>query len=516
VVAVARRFVLVASCVAAVFGVGLAQAAPAGAAAPVAALRICTDCAASGGDLSRYEYVILNAWDAGKIPTLKAKNPTLKALLYQDAAATYEFACHGGVDDALLPAGVGYCEASTQHPSWFLKDTAGARVQFCDYPGSWQMDVGSAAYADAWSARVAATLKAGLWDGVMIDDINSTERYHLCGKALAAYPTDAAYEAATRSFLARVSAKIMAQGSLVLPNINYDCWEACWSNFIQYTSGGVREWWTKNTKGYAGQYGDNGWDWANSFLRLTQQAGKIFIGITYAPRDDVRSMRYARASFLLDWNGGPSALSFEPAQEATDPWNDEWTADLGAPTGRRYQAAGVSRRDFAGGTVVVNASSGTSANVPLGGTYVAPDGSLVTSVTLAPMTAAILRSAERAQAPPAPVGDPGQSSLLLSASMDRSGDVTLAWQGANGPTVEIYRNGKRIGVVDNTGSSSDRVRPKGGPYTYVVCEAAGACSPPVTVPSPARKLSAHRRSVRRHAKHQVHRAYSRWRLVRHS
>src|SRR5207249_7376948 len=58
-------------------------------------------------------------------------------------------------------------------------------------------------------------------------------------------------------------------------------------------------------------------------LPISQQAGKIFIGITYAPADDVRSMRYARASFLLDWNGGPSALTFEPAQEATDPWNTE-------------------------------------------------------------------------------------------------------------------------------------------------------------------------------------------------
>jgi len=42
---------------------------------------------------------------------------------------------------------------------------------------------------------VATTLKRDGWDGVMIDDVNSTERYHLCGKTLAAYPTDAAYEA---------------------------------------------------------------------------------------------------------------------------------------------------------------------------------------------------------------------------------------------------------------------------------------------------------------------------------
>jgi Hypothetical glycosyl hydrolase family 15 len=516
VVAASRRLALLCACIAALSALGLAHAGSARAATGISALRICTNCLPTGGDLSRYQYVILNAWDAPSIPALKAKNPAMKVLVYQDAAASYAYACHGGTDDRLLPAGVGYCAADSQHPEWFLKDTSSARVEFCDYPGTWQMDVGSAAYQTAWLASVSTMLKRDGWDGVMIDDVNSTERQHLCGKTLAAYPTDSAYEAATRSFLARIGPSLRSQGLLVLPNINYDCWEACWSSFIQYTSGAVREWWSKNSRGYGGHYGDNGWDWSDGFLRLTQQAGKIFIGITYAPADDVRSMRYARASFLLDWNGGPSALAFEPAQEATDPWNSEWTADLGAARGARYQVGLAWRRDFAEGTVVVNPSSSSSAVVALGGTYLLPDGSPVTTITLAPMTAAILRNVgppappppppPPPPAPPAPPASPPSSAptqIALTATIDRSGTVKLSWLGANGNTVEIFRNGTRVAVVENSGAYTERVRVKTGTYTYVVCESGGSrCSPAVTVPLPERRLaSVHTRTSRHHLKH---------------
>ena len=41
-------------------------AAPSG----IGALRICTGCSTSGGDLSRYRYVVLNSWDAPLLPAL--------------------------------------------------------------------------------------------------------------------------------------------------------------------------------------------------------------------------------------------------------------------------------------------------------------------------------------------------------------------------------------------------------------------------------------------------------------
>jgi hypothetical protein len=53
---------------------------------------------------------------------------------------------------------------------------------------------------------------------------------------------------------------------------------------------------------------------------------------------DVRSMTYARGNFLLDWDGGPSALIFEPSNpEAQDPFSASWTQDIGTPLAARYQ-----------------------------------------------------------------------------------------------------------------------------------------------------------------------------------
>src|SRR5438093_2359712 len=228
------------------------SASAAGTSPSVGALRILSNGAATGGDLSRYRYVVLQAWEYGRIPTLRASNPNLKILVYKDLPATVSYACHNGVDDSLLPAGVGYCAANANHPDWFLTDTGGSRIEFCDYPGMWQMDPGNSQYQDAWLTSVAAELKQHGWDGVMLDDTNSTERYHLCGRTIAKYPTESDYEAATRSFLARVGPALTSQGFLALPNINFDCWETCWSNYIQYTSGAFREWWTKSSTGSGG------------------------------------------------------------------------------------------------------------------------------------------------------------------------------------------------------------------------------------------------------------------------
>src|SRR5213592_397537 len=96
----------------------------------------------------RYEYVVLNAWESGAIPSLKAKNPGIKVLVYKDMASTRSYSCHGGVDDALLPAGVGYCDADLNHPDWFLLDTNGRRVEWTGYSGHWQMNIGAPAYQD--------------------------------------------------------------------------------------------------------------------------------------------------------------------------------------------------------------------------------------------------------------------------------------------------------------------------------------------------------------------------------
>jgi putative glycosyl hydrolase-like family 15 (GHL15) protein len=377
----------------------------AGATPSLGMIRICTNCTSYGMNRAgSYGYVLLHGWQSDLIPQLKAANPNIKVLAYKNMAATYSYACTDGVDK-LYPAGVGYCDAMAHHPSWFLSDTNGAPIEFCDYAGLWQMDVGNPDYQSGWVANVAADLRARGFDGVEIDDANWTQQSHLCGRTIAKYPRNGDYAAATRSFLARVGPALKSQGLLVLPNIalpysssNYETW----SDWISFTSGAIQEHFSKWGTDTTQQFADADWKWRQGFLPLTESAGKIFLGITYAPMSDVRSMVYARANFLLDWDGGPSAVIFEPSNpEQQDPYASSWTQDVGTPRAARYQVGPAWRRDFTGGTVLVNPSGTVTQNVALGGPFVAADGSTVTSVSLAPMTGAILRNGTPpAAAPP--------------------------------------------------------------------------------------------------------------------
>jgi len=380
-------------------GISTAQVAP-----TTAALRICTGCADYGlSSPGRYAYVVLHSWQAGLIPQLKSASPGLKVLVYKDAAASLSYTCHGGVDDAKLPAGVGYCWSNANRPDWLLRDTTGARIEFCDFAGAWQMDVGDAAYQQIWLANVLADLRSAPWDGVMIDDVNESETWHLCGRTIARYPTPGEYTAATDSFLRTVGPGLRAAGFMAMPNIALDDWWtqnglARWDRWVSYSSGAVQEYFSKWGRDDSRWLTDDGthddWSGRQALFARTQAAGKTFVGVTYAPSYDVRSMRYARASFLLDWNGGPSALAFEPTTlEAQDPYFADWTTDLGAPTAARVRVGVAWKRGYTNGIVVLDPSPSTSQTVRLGGNYVLPNGLVGSTVTVGPARAVVLYAA---------------------------------------------------------------------------------------------------------------------------
>ena len=396
-----------------------------------AAFRICSNCNQYLGDGSRYEYVVLQSWESGLIPTLKAQNPNIKVLVYKNVSATFSYACSNGTDDASLPGGVGYCWSAVNKPDWFMTDTNGKRIEFCDYSGLWLMDVGDPDYQQQWLELVSADALAKGFDGVMLDDVDQNASAHLCSRTIAKYPTEASWSAATTSFMAAVGPELQRRGLLVLPNLMIrNWWEssgiALWDTWLGDSSGAVQEYYTKwnyNSSGWLTD--DGGWhnDWSSrqEFQRRTEAAGKVFIGLTYSPASDARSQRYARASFLADWDGGPSALAFEPTDpDHQDPYTGTWTADLGTPLGPRYKVGLAWRRDFTEGTVVVNPSTSPQ-TVDLGGAFSLQDGSTVTSVTLPSADAAILRlatgSSPSSSSPPPPPPPPPPAPTSAPANL---------------------------------------------------------------------------------------------------
>lgn len=335
-----------------------------------------------------YRYVVLQAWESRRARTIKRRSPGTKVLVYKDMASTRDDARRAGQ----LPAGVGYGYANRHHPEWFLQDTNGRRVAWADWPHAWQMDVGSPSYQQAWATNVARDARRQGWDGVFVDGVARTMQYpwYLNGRILAKYPGPDDYSRATTSFLQRVAPALRKQHLLVVGNVN-DAGMGLWKRWVGYLSGVSKEWWTKAHAGSAdGLLSGNEWWFQTRLLAAAEARKKIFIAITYGPSDDVASMEYARASFLLFANGRRSAQTFSTGC-AGEPTSRFWRESVGAPLGAAASDGAIWRRRFTNGIVVVNPSPTATISTPLGGSYVQPDGALVSSVLLAPHSGLMLR-----------------------------------------------------------------------------------------------------------------------------
>jgi hypothetical protein len=102
----------------------------------------------------RNSYVVLQSWETQQAASLKAANPNLDVLVYQNLSAIAGTAHSGG----LSSSGVSYVEAS-EHPDWFLKDTHGNRISEANYPWLWMADVGNSGYQQRWTANVLAVFQ---------------------------------------------------------------------------------------------------------------------------------------------------------------------------------------------------------------------------------------------------------------------------------------------------------------------------------------------------------------------
>jgi Hypothetical glycosyl hydrolase family 15 len=350
----------------------------------LAAIRICGSGARPGPG---YRYVVLEAWQYGQIAAIKRRSPGTQVLVYKDMASTRDDTAR----QTDISTGVSYGDADRHHPEWFLKDTSGRRVNWASWPHSWQMDVGSPSYQRAWARNVARDVRRRGWDGVFLDGISRTMQYpwYLNGRVLAKYPGPNDYARANTGFLRRVGPALRRR-RLVVGNIN-DATPPLWRRWVRFTSGVSKEWWTKSSAGRgAGMLTGADWAYQMRLLREAQARHKIFIAIAYGPADDGPSMDYARASFLLFARGSRSAFSYAPLC-GVEPSAPAWRADVGAASGPPTQVGPAWQRRFANGIVVVNPSNSGTVAVPLGGQYLQPNGTAVTSVLLGPHSGAVLR-----------------------------------------------------------------------------------------------------------------------------
>jgi Hypothetical glycosyl hydrolase family 15 len=341
------------------------------------------------GNTAGYQSVVLQDYMYADIARIKATNPNTKVMAYENAAITQgPNSCQY---DKHMAAGVSYCYANAYHPEWFLLDRSGHRVVYADYPSYFAMDIGNPAYQSAWLKAVVSQDKRDGFDAVWLDDVNTHPGHGLDG-TLQKY-SDNQYGNAMARFIAAVAPGLRANGLLVDANVGVDPWNGAEMSkaraMAPYLSALNREFLVRWSSGPL--FSDGLWRSTLDFMDTINATGTPITAICYGELSDTRAMRYFRATFLLGWSGLAGSAIFYRPTENTDPWSPEWTTDIGSPTDARYPVGTGWRRDFTGGTVVVDPSSRASQTFALGGKYIMPDGSAVTTVKLSPTTALVLR-----------------------------------------------------------------------------------------------------------------------------
>jgi threonine/homoserine efflux transporter RhtA len=351
---------------------------------------------ASGYD--RYAYVNVAPGDAAAAGALATKS-----LVYMSGTSV----------QTSWSTGVSYQEALANN--WLLKDASGQYLMNVAY-GAYVGDFGNAAYQQRFVDNVASLLSRNGNEGVFIDDVIASPEGLTGGKYPTKYPTQQAWEDAQVAFVQSVSQALRGRGYYVLiqaikfisgdPGSNDGSLNAqFWGRLAPYPSGIQSEYWMQDPNTVtrlraSGSQWYQQWDaWAN-LANIAQNGGADFFAMMYGGSSNVDIMRYGKASFLLMWDGSGGAFTYDLS--SGDPWNAEWTTDIGQPSGSRYQVGVGWRRQYTGGTVILNPSPSSSQTFSLGATYARADGSNVTSVTLAPTTALVLKSTSAAPPPAAP------------------------------------------------------------------------------------------------------------------
>lgn len=339
----------------------------------------------------RNTYVVLQAWETELAASLKAANPNLSVLVYQNLSAMANVTGPKGISSS----GVSAAEAVDEDPGWFLKDRNGKRIAEKNYPWLWMADIGNPSYQQRWTANVLGVLQSGPWDGVMMDDTNPTTKYHVGSVSeVAKYPTDKAYQGAVRSMLAYAGPRIISAGKLAIPNMGaWQEYPEVIDEWLTFVSGGMDQMFVKwSSASGDGYLGPMAWQRQLEEVQTTERMGKRFLAVTHVAAGDTEAMRYGWASALLG-AGGDTAF-FADDECHCDNWSSEYEIPIGEPTSSAYVTSnGVWKRDFTNGLVVVNPTT-SEHNVSFGGVYSSASLTDAESSNLAPHSALILTRRE--------------------------------------------------------------------------------------------------------------------------
>ncbi|MFN2617713.1 MAG: putative glycoside hydrolase [Thermoleophilaceae bacterium] len=429
----ARRFIaVVACCLPALF-----SSAPAFASTAAAGhFRYATDNAAvlPAGTANRNGVVVLKSGQTDKLRQLKAENPNVKVLVYKELAFT---SSSWSSDSFYSASGVSYTDA--QANNWFLHDTSGGLISSNGWGYLTALKVGNAAFQQKWAQNVVAELQQKGWDGVFMDDVNPTLKYHTNPSAVSEYPNDAAYQAAMASALDYIAPRVRGAGKLVMGNIGG--WSEYYSvatSWLTKLDGAMWEHFAKTgTSATDGYLTGSGWQANLNMVKEAARQGKTFLGVSSSTSTDAAGARYGWATTLLG-SGGKAYFSLAP-DYTNETWFPEYDYDIGEATGdESTEANGVHRRVFTNGLVLVNPST-SSQSVSFGGSYSGSGLTDARSATMGPHSALVLY---------------GQASPTTTTGGTTTGGTTTGGTTTGGTTTSGTTTGDTTTGGTSTGTTS--------------------------------------------------------------
>jgi len=259
-----------------------------------------------------------------------------------------------GLTQCLRPADV--------QPQWILKDNSGNPLSrnngedLC-------LDVGNSGYQQAAAQFLIAKCRSGNWTGVYMDEINANFDWVGYPARPAKYPDDTSWRSALVSFCGYLAQQLKAAGYLLAGNLGtYSEYNSHAFARTLVTGGmipGVEFFVAGNQNvGQAPQStdGDQDNNWPIQMGWLDWCMANAAQSVFHDDATDPARITYSFGSFLLADNA-TGRYGADVSQDTNTPYPQCYTdaGALGAPVGSRYQPqAGVWRRDFTTGSVVVN------------------------------------------------------------------------------------------------------------------------------------------------------------------
>src|SRR5262245_2583352 len=288
---------------------------------------------------------------------------------------------------------------ATSHPDWILRDVAGNRlyIPYACRNGTcpqYAADVGNSDFRAQWIADARGMLAAG-YRGLFVDDVNLTLERVSDGDGQPVAPHDprtgqAMTEWAWRRYMGDFTAQIRS----AFPTVEI-AHNALW--FIGDTDPSVQREiaaadWAVLERGVndAGIRGGDGTFGFDTFLAHVDFIHGMGRSVAYVAGARSRRQREYGLAALLLLDAGRDMLGNQPGGTPNDWWSG-YDTSLGPPTGDRYRWAGLLRRDFAGGLVLLNPPDGPSQRLALAAPCMDLSGRTRRTVRLRAASGAVLR-----------------------------------------------------------------------------------------------------------------------------